>query len=185
MRKHVIDGYNCPPVMVGVRVKAFVKEYFMWPILIVVQQPGHVLDMAPVYQVAVKQLRLAAADPQSVVDGTAKLLPDTPQCYPQHTNPHSRGYHDMLDMQRIRQAVAGDEVVNQWLGESLAAIADKFFDHTQELQEGGIFAGACNAAVCCLLPLCWCVQVSMSHRSCANGSLVCQRQARLWNKFSA
>ena len=65
--------------------KAFTCQFFYWPCLQAVAEPGHVLDMAPAVQEMHKQLKAAADDTQAVVDGILKVAPSHPQYYPEHS----------------------------------------------------------------------------------------------------
>ena len=93
----------------------------MWPLLRAVKQPAegggdpHILDMAPVYQTAVRRLREAAECPRMLVTGEFRIFPDSPGLYSdaQGTgkvrNKRNRGARARLDMARIREASEGNE----------------------------------------------------------------------------
>lgn len=72
IRKQILAGAESNEVRACVRAEAIVGDFFMWPILRAIKyrhpdgSDPHILDMAPIYQEAYKQLGIAASSPRLV-----------------------------------------------------------------------------------------------------------------------
>ena len=73
----IIAGAESDEVRACVRAEAIIGDFFMWPMLRAIKHrlpdgsDPHILDMAPIYQQAYKQLQLAANNPRLVRKGSA------------------------------------------------------------------------------------------------------------------
>lgn len=72
IRKQILAGAESNEVRACVRAEAIIGDFFMWPVLRAIKHrlpdgsDPHILDMAPIYQEAHEQLKLAAANPRLV-----------------------------------------------------------------------------------------------------------------------
>ena len=127
----------------------YVVFRYMWPILRSLKQPAagggdpHVLDMAPIYQTAVRRLREAAEVPRQLTTGEFKIFPGHPKlygdveavgCAGRARKGTRRGERARINMKRIREASKSDEKVLTLLRAMLSAIADMLHEHTSEFQ---------------------------------------------------
>lgn len=72
IRRQILAGAESPEVRACVRAEAIIGDFFMWPMLRALKHKlpdgsePHILDMAPIYQEAFKQLTAAAECPRLV-----------------------------------------------------------------------------------------------------------------------
>jgi hypothetical protein len=148
IRTQIIAGAESPETRACVRAEAIVGAFFGWPILRAIKhRPAdgsdpHILDMAPIYQEAHAQLLKAKDTPRLVATNQIKLLPSYPHLYPQsEAGERTKDARVKTDMQRIYSECENCTRIEELLSAGLKALADKFFEHTRELQLGGSLTG--------------------------------------------
>ena len=154
IRKQIIAGAESPETRACVRAEAIIGDFFGWPILRAIKhKPAdgsdpHILDMAPIYQEALKQLKYAMDKPRLVATNQLKLLPSYPHLYPQSAaSTKTKDGRVRTDMARIYSEAENctrmEELLQRPSGEAgLTKLMEKFEEHTRELQVGGALTGA-------------------------------------------
>ena len=148
IRKQILAGAESPEVRACVRAEAILGAFFIWPILRAIKhKPAdgsdpHILDMAPIYQEAFKQLTYVKDKPRLVATDQVKLLPSFPHLYPT-SKPGEKTKDERVrtDMARIYAEAENCTRMEELLTAGLSAIASKFYEHTRDLQEGGCLVG--------------------------------------------
>jgi hypothetical protein len=149
IRQQIIAGAESPETRACVRAEAIIGDFFGWPILRALKhRPAdgsdpHILDMAPIYQEALKQLKYAMDKPRLVATNQLKLLPSYPHLYPQsavHTK--TKDGRVRTDMARIYNEAENCTRMEELLKAGLTKLAEKFEEHTHYLQVGGALTGA-------------------------------------------
>lgn len=148
IRKQILAGAASPQIRSCVRAEAIIGDFFMWPIMRAIKyrppdgSDPHILDMAPIYQEAYENLKLAAACPRLVATNQLKLLPSSPHLYPRSAaGIKTKDERITMDMERIYQVCENCEHIEELLKAGLDALANTFFKHTIELQKDGCLTG--------------------------------------------
>ena len=147
LRKSILLGRGSPPCMAAVRAMAIVCDAVLWPLLRAVKPAAdkHVLDVLPqVWPAALAFFRDAAARPRGLVEGDLKIDLGAHAAAAPAAGPsmQRRGARAALDMQRIRAAAKGDELVERLLAAACRKMVEETKNHASEWLPGGKLCSA-------------------------------------------
>lgn len=147
LRKSILLGKGSPPCMAAVRALAIICDAVLWPMLRAVKPAAdkHVLDVLPqVWPAALAFFSDAAERARGVVEGDLKIdLGAHAAAAPAAgASQARRGARGALDMQRIRAAAKGDELVERLLAAAFGKMVDETKNHASEWLPGGKLCSA-------------------------------------------
>ena len=147
LRKSILLGKGSPPCMAAVRAMAIICDAVLWPLLRAVKPAAdkHVLNVLPkVWPAALAFFRDAAERPRGLVEGDLKIdLGAHAAAAPvAGQSQERRSARAARDMQRIRAAAKGDELVERLLAAACRKMAEETENHASEWLPGGKLCSA-------------------------------------------
>jgi len=143
LRSSILKGANSNEIMAAVRAMAFMCDAVLWPLLRAVKPTAdkHVFDVLPhVWPAAINFFKAAAAAPEKVIDGSLSIdLGANAAPHPASTTEGQlkRSARARKDMERIRAAATGDELVAKLLTAAFEAMIPGTENHAAEYVGNG------------------------------------------------